>query len=170
MSESNWNKKKEIFIAVLDVPETRRADFLDENCGNNTELRKEVEKLLDAHSTNESFIEKPAFQIAPAVADERLSGKQFGHYKIIREIGRGGMGAVFLAERSDGAFKQQVALKIVRHTILDSETEKRFLRERQILASLNHPNIARLLDGGVSESGEADSAVGYGQGQRVVGV
>ncbi|HEX8266978.1 MAG TPA: protein kinase [Pyrinomonadaceae bacterium] len=167
MSESNWNKKKEIFIAVLDVPETRRADFLDENCGNNTELRKEVEKLLDAHSTNESFIEKPAFQIAPAVADERLSGKQFGHYKIIREIGRGGMGAVFLAERSDGAFKQQVALKIVRQTILDSETEKRFLRERQILASLNHPNIARLLDGGVSESGEPFLAMEYVEGKRI---
>ncbi|HEX9929697.1 MAG TPA: protein kinase [Pyrinomonadaceae bacterium] len=167
MSESNWNKKKEIFIAVLDVPETRRADFLDENCGNNTELRKEVEKLLDAHSTNESFIEKPAFQIAPTFTDERLSGKQFGHYKIIREIGRGGMGAVFLAERSDGAFKQQVALKIVRQTILDSKTEKRFLRERQILASLNHPNIARLLDGGVSESGEPFLAMEYVEGKRI---
>jgi len=167
MSESNWNKKKEIFIAVLDVPETRRADFLNENCGNNTELRKEVEKLLDAHSTNESFIEKPAFQIAPAFTDERLSGKQFGHYKIIREIGRGGMGAVFLAERSDGAFQQQVALKIVRQTILDSETEKRFLRERQILASLNHPNIARLLDGGVSESGEPFLAMEYVEGKRI---
>ncbi|MDQ4120797.1 MAG: serine/threonine-protein kinase [Acidobacteriota bacterium] len=167
MSESNWDKKKKIFFAALDMPQTARASFLHQNCGNDADLKNEVEKLLAAHSTNETFIEKPAFQIAATFADKHLKGKQFGNYQIIREIGRGGMGAVFLAERNDGAFKQQVALKIVRQTILDSETEKRFRRERQILASLNHPNIARLLDGGVSESGEPFLAMEYVEGKRI---
>lgn len=167
MSESDWNKKKEIFAAALDVPPEARADFLNDICRDNAALRNEIEKLLAAHSTNESFIEKPAFKVASTFADERLSGKQFGHYRIVREIGRGGMGAVFLAERSDGAFEQQVALKIVRNTILDAETEKRFLRERQILASLNNPNIARLLDGGVSDAGEPFLAMEYVEGVRI---
>ena len=167
MPETSWEKKKRIFAAVLDVPQEKRARFLDENCGSNVELRKDIEKLLAAHSTNESFIEKPAFQIASNLVESNLNGKQFGHYRIIKEVGRGGMGAVFLAERSDGAFEQKVALKIVRQTILDAETEKRFRRERQILASLNHPNIARLLDGGVSDAGEPFLAMEFVEGERI---
>ena len=167
MPESSWEKKKQIFAAALDVSQTERGGFLDENCGADLKLRAEIEKLLDAHSTGESFIEKPAFEIASALRDSNFSGKEFGHYRIIREIGRGGMGAVFLADRSDGAFEQKVALKIVRQTILDAETERRFLRERQILASLNHPNIARLLDGGVSDAGEPFLAMEYVKGVRI---
>src|SRR5205823_13982440 len=85
---------------------------------------------------------------------DRAEGREFGNYTIIREIGHGGMAAVFLAERNDGEFEQQVALKIVRQSVAESRMIERFRRERQILASLNHPNIAKLLDGGVSEAGE----------------
>ena len=155
MSESDWEKKKRLFAAVLDVPPEKRKIFLREHCGSDSLLHADLEKLLAAHSTGESFIEKPAFKIKSSFAELNLTGKQFGHYRIIREIGRGGMGTVFLAERSDGEFNQRVALKIVRQTILDRESERRFRRERQILASLNHPNIAQLYDGGVAvDSGE----------------
>ncbi len=101
-------------------------------------------------------------------SDTDISGKLFGHYKIIREIGRGGMGAVFFAERADGEFEQQVALKIVRQTIIDSDTKNQFRRERQILASLNHPNIAKLLDGGVSVQGEPFLAMEYIEGATLI--
>ena len=95
---------------------------------------------------------------------DAYAGKQFGHYRIIREIGRGGMGAVFLAERTDGEFDQKVALKIVRRSFADPEIARRFRQERQILASLNHPNIAKLLDGGVSSDGEPFLAMEYVEG------
>lgn len=94
-------------------------------------------------------------------------GQTIGHYRIIREIGRGGMGAVFLAERADGAFEQDVALKVVRYSFPDSELTRRFSRERQIPASLNHPNIARLLDGGVSASHEPFLVMEYVEGLRI---
>ena len=96
-----------------------------------------------------------------------MSGKQFGHYKIIREIGAGGMGAVFLAERDDGEFEQQVAIKIIRQAIAESEIINRFKRERQILATLNHPNIAKLLDGGVSEDGLPFLAMEFVEGETI---
>ena len=97
------------------------------------------------------------------------TGEISDNYKIIREIGHGGMGAVFLAERDDGEFDQQVALKIVRQTIVDpAKLERHFRRERQILASLNHPNIAKLLDGGVSEIGEPFLAMEYVEGETLL--
>ncbi|MGI8788398.1 MAG: protein kinase domain-containing protein [Pyrinomonadaceae bacterium] len=169
MSETSWEKKKKIFAAALVVAETERAKFLEHECADDLTLRREIEKLLDAHLTDESFIEKPAFQISSAFERDEAEkiGRHFGHYKIIREIGRGGMGAVFLAERDDGEFSQSVALKIVRQSIVDRETDRRFRQERQILASLNHPNIAKLLDGGVSENGELFLAMEFVEGVRI---
>lgn len=93
-----------------------------------------------------------------------MTGIQFGNYRIVREIGHGGMGTVFLARRDDGEFDQDVALKIVRRSVADSRIIEHFRRERQILAGLNHPNIAALHDGGISDRGEPFIAMEYVDG------
>jgi non-specific serine/threonine protein kinase/serine/threonine-protein kinase len=169
MKNQDWEKIKDLFAEVLQQPADSRAAWLRGACGADGQLFDEVNSLLAAHDETENLIERNAFDIAGSVASNRedFAGKQFGNYRIIREIGRGGMGAVFLAERFDGEFEQQVALKIIRQSFADKELEKRFRRERQILASLNHPNIARLHDGGVSEAGEPFLAMEYVEGARI---
>jgi serine/threonine protein kinase len=169
MKNQDWEKIKDLFAEVLEQPKNSRADWLREACGADARLFDEINSLLAAHDETENLIEKNAFDIAGGTALNRedFAGKQFGNYRIIREIGRGGMGAVFLAERWDGEFEQQVALKIIRQSFADKELEKRFRRERQILASLNHPNIAQLHDGGVSEAGEPFLVMEYVEGARI---
>ena len=167
MSEIDFQHLKEIFAQVLEQPAARREAFLAEACGADEALHNEVAALLEASGEDNNLIEKHALNFAQAFPANgaNLLKRRFGHYKIIREIGRGGMGAVFLAERGDGEFQQQVALKIVRQTIADSELEKRFRRERQILASLNHPHIAQLHDGGVGDNGEPFLVMEYIAGE-----
>jgi eukaryotic-like serine/threonine-protein kinase len=155
--DSYWQKIEAAIDLAPDIPIERRDEWLVEFCAGDAKLKAEIESLLAFESEAGCFLENSVSPLAAVIlpADEdNFSGKKFGVYKIIREIGRGGMGAVFLAERSDGEFEQKVALKIVRQTIIDKESENRFRRERQILAALNHPNIAKLLDGGVSEADE----------------
>lgn len=167
MDEKNWQNVKEIFLAALEKTNGERKDFLSEI--GDKEIRAEVESLLASHEEIEDFIEIPAFQIGEVFSENgaNFANKHFGNYKIIREIGAGGMGAVFLAERDDGEFSQQVAIKIIRQSLADSELINRFRRERQILANLNHPNIAKLLDGGVSASGEPFLAMEYVEGEAI---
>src|SRR5262245_17835629 len=133
---------------------------LDEHCRGDTELRAEVESLLARHSTAKGFLTSPPAAAAAAlIAEEKskeshaisMDGRRIGAWRIVRQIGYGGMSRVFLTERADGQFDQRVALKLLRPG-LDSEIDlERFRSERQILASLNHPNIARLLDGGMTD-------------------
>ncbi len=168
MDEKNWQNVKEIFLAALEkTGGEEREDFLS-GIGNN-EIRAEVESLLVSHAEIEDFIEEPAFQVAEVFTkpSANRTEKHFGNYKIIKEIGVGGMGAVFLAERDDGEFSQKVAVKIIRQTVADSELVNRFRRERQILANLNHPNIAKLVDGGVSASGEPFLAMEFVEGEAI---
>lgn len=164
-SAADWKQVKEIFSSVLEIDPERRGDFLDERCGDDDILRGEVESWLASHAESEGFIETPAFSVNSVLGQPAtMTGRQFGNYRIIREIGHGGMGAVYLARRSDGEFEQEVALKIVRQSVAESQMIERFRRERQILASLNHPNIARLLDGSVSSEGEPFIAMEYVEG------
>ena len=167
-STADWEQVKEVFSSVLEIEPERRSDFLDERCGDDETLRTEVESWLASHAESEGFIETPVFS-ANSIIDQPtpMAGRQFGNYRIIREIGHGGMGAVYLARRTDGEFEQEVALKIVRQSIAENQMIERFRRERQILASLNHPNIAKLLDGGVSENGEPFLAMEYVQGETI---
>jgi serine/threonine-protein kinase len=128
--------------------------------------------LLVLDGKVDGFLVTPALALSAEFFDEHdapdaRAGQEIGHYRIIREIGRGGMGAVFLVERADGEFQQKVALKVVRRSFADSELTRRFRQERQILASLNHPNIARLLDGGVSASDEPFLVMEYVEGLRI---
>lgn len=149
-----WERIKEIFALVIEAPHEERAEKVAELCGADTRLRTEVESWLASYGEAEGFLETPLASRPDLTANDSVTGRRFGRYTIEREIGRGGMGAVYLARRADGEFEQEVALKIVRQSIAEGHMIERFRRERQILASLNHPNIAKLLDGGVSVNGE----------------
>jgi serine/threonine-protein kinase len=170
MQQQEWEKVKEVFTAALELP-AARAHFLAESCGDDEALRGEVESLLAAHEEPKNLLEQHTIDLAAQLQQDgqKYLGKRFGSYRILREIGRGGMGAVFLAERADGEFQQEVALKIIRQSFADAELEKHFRRERQILASLTHPNIAKLIDGGVSDSGELFLAMEFIAGEPLIG-
>ncbi len=170
MQQQEWEKVKDVFTAALEQPVAGREQFLAESCGDDEAVRSEVESLLAAHEEPKNLLEQHTIDLAAQLQTDGPSydGKRFGSYRILREIGRGGMGAVFLAERADGEFQQQVALKIIRQSFADPDLEKHFRRERQILASLNHPNIAKLIDGGVSETGELFLAMEFIEGEPLV--
>jgi serine/threonine-protein kinase len=161
-----------LFDAVLDQPPTSREELLDRACADDPELRAEVERLLAAHHAAAAFLELPAAGIAAPLLERaaRLSAAsvpdRIGPFHIVREIGHGGMGTVFLAERADGQFDQRVALKLIRqHGIVD--LVPRFLEERRILALLEHPRIARLVDGGITEDGTPWFAMEYVDGEPI---
>ncbi len=170
MEQTRWYKVKELFAEAADLEPQARASFLDSACDGNDELRAELDSLLAESEAEEHLIEVHSVDLARKLSlnGDNSKGRKIGHYTIIKELGRGGMGTVYLAERSDGEFKQRVALKLVRQTIADAETEKRFRREREILASLNHPFIAQLHDGGVSENGEPYFAMEYVDGRPLL--
>jgi serine/threonine protein kinase/tetratricopeptide (TPR) repeat protein len=172
MRSEEWRKVEELLDAALELEPDERRRFLEEAGALAPDVRREVESLLACEAGADGFLEAPALALSADFFDEEnladaRAGQTFGRYRIIREIGRGGMGTVFLAERADGEFEQRVALKVVRRSFADTELARRFRRERQILASLNHPNIARLLDGGVSDDGEPFLAMEYVEGSRI---
>ncbi|MBD3648097.1 MAG: serine/threonine protein kinase, partial [Pseudomonadales bacterium] len=146
-----------LFTAAVDLPVEERKAFLDRHCPDQPELRKKVEELLDKDSDATSYFDDLTGAIIAAAPLELESAVQtrleFGPYKAHQVIGRGGMGIIYEAERVDGEFDQQVALKLLHVDMETPETHSRFLAERQLLARLSHPNIARLLDGGVTPEG-----------------
>jgi serine/threonine-protein kinase len=166
MQNERWQQIKTIFHDALALAETQRDLFLAEKCGKDAEMRHQLEKLLAAHFEADSFIEKPAAKISEVIeTNNRFQlPKRLGNYLLYREIGVGGMGAVFLANRVDGEFQQKVAVKIIRQTIADSQIVKRFKAERQILAGLLHPNIVQLLDGGTTPEGMPFLVMEYVEG------
>jgi serine/threonine-protein kinase len=169
MNSEKWEKAKEIFHAALEKDEEQREAFLQEVCGDDRELRHEVDSLLASFDKAEDFFE--GFAVASAKelmqSDESasLGGRRIGNYTIIKEIGRGGMGAVYLATRGDDEYKKRVAIKLIKRGMDSEDILRRFRNERQILASLDHPNIARLLDGGTSEDGLPFFVMEYIEGQ-----
>jgi serine/threonine protein kinase len=171
MHQDEWERVKEVFTAALEQPDVSRAQFVVESCGDDASLLAEVESLLAAYEEPNHLLEKNTIDLAAKLqtGKHNYNGRRFGSYRILSEIGRGGMGTVFLAERADGEFQQEVALKIIRQSFVDSELERHFRRERQILASLSHPNIAKLIDGGVSDSGELFLAMEFIAGQPLIG-
>lgn len=170
MAKPDWQKIKDLFADAMEQSEEARLEFVRSRCNGDERLFAEVSSLLSASSEKENLIENNAIDLASKVGVEKddYAQQHFGHYKILREIGSGGMGTVFLAERDDGEFSMHVALKIVRQSIADREVISRFKRERQILADLNHPNIAVLHDGGVSEKGEPFLAMEYVDGETLI--
>lgn len=156
----HWEHVEPMLGALLAAPTDERAALLDELSAGDQTLRSELRSLLDAHGRAGDFLDTSAAAFAASHMMDTLEsvetqspGVMVGRYRLLEEIGRGGMGAVWLAERADGQFDQRVALKLVKRGMDTDEILARFIRERQILARLEHPNIARLLDGGVSEDG-----------------
>jgi serine/threonine-protein kinase len=176
MDVDRMRRVESVLDAVLTREPTQWPALLDEACSGDAELRREVEGLLARLDTASRFLDSPPGAIAAALvaetrelegqlAADSFAGRRIGAYRIDRELGRGGMSRVFLAGRADGQFEQQVAIKLLRPG-LDSDLDLERLRaERQILATLNHPNIARLLDGGVTEEGLPYLVMEYIDGQ-----
>jgi eukaryotic-like serine/threonine-protein kinase len=158
MNPERWQRVKAVFDGALAVASDQQSVYLAQACQDDQDLRSEVEALLRHHERAASrFLNQPAvhLQDPPPNTDGPPSrlGRRVGVYQIIEEIGRGGMGEVYRAARIDGTYQKQVALKIVRGGYDTASVLERFRNERQILASLDHPNIARLLDGGTTEGG-----------------
>ncbi|HUQ93096.1 MAG TPA: protein kinase [Bryobacteraceae bacterium] len=171
MTQERWRQVDDLFQQAAEVsPEDRNA-FLTQACGQDEELRREVELLLrhDNQATGPQL--SSALQSGLRIWAARgadLAGTHAGPYRILKPLGRGGMGAVYLAARDDDQFRKQVAIKLVRS---DMDTEmilKRFRQERQILANLQHPNIAQLYDGGVTADGLPYFALEYIEGGKPI--
>ncbi len=163
---------QELFEAVADLPPNEHAAFLDQSCREDELLRREVESLLAADADPDSFVERPVFSLPADLFDqapeEDFAGRHFGSYEVIREIGRGGLGAVYLAQRFDGEYRKEAALKLIRRGLDTDDILRRFRNERQILAQLDHPNIARLLDGGTSDDGQPYFVMEYVKGEPLI--
>lgn len=157
----HWKLIEQIFNSVIELPSDQRAAYLDEACKGNPAVRQKIEALVAAHFNS-------SVKLGPAVASvshedlttadpqhERkpVETLRIGPYQVVRRIGEGGMGSVFLAMRDDQQFKKYVAIKIIRKGMDSDEIIDRFRRERQILAALDHPNIAKLFDGGSTQDG-----------------
>jgi serine/threonine-protein kinase len=146
----------EVFAAALELEAGAREQFLAERCSGDPELRREVDLLLAACEAGDLTVETPlhAFieNLGRAEADLE-AGELVGAWRVEQPIGRGGMGVVYLVSRADGSFDKHAALKILPHGRTDAEAVRRFEQERQILARLEHPGIARLLDGGLDRRG-----------------
>lgn len=170
MNTDRWKQAEELFAAALEREPGQREAFLQAACADDPALRAEVESLLAAHAQADDFIETPAAAFAADLLPEEPAaneGKFCGSYRLIHEIGHGGMGEVYLAVRDDDQYQKQVAIKLVRRGMDIDLIIRRFRQERQILASLDHPNIARLLDGGTTEDGLPWLAMEYIEGEPI---
>src|SRR5437867_1562170 len=170
---SNRQQLKQLFHAAVELSLPDREAFLKTNCANDADLHTEVSALLTANDSAGDFIEQSALVDVGLVADDQpnlsaaSTGQQIGSYQIISELGRGGMGSVYLAARSDESFDKQVALKLIKRGMDSDAIIKRFVMERQILANLDHPNIARLIDGGTTEDGRPYFVLEYVEGTAI---
>jgi eukaryotic-like serine/threonine-protein kinase len=158
MNPERWQQVREIFDAVIALDAGARRASLDALCAGDAELRREVESLLTSDAEAESaFLNVPALSLKNPCSEAKPApshvGRRMGAYNILEEIGHGGMGEVYRAARADGQYEKEVAIKLVRGGYDTASVLARFRHERQILASLDHPNIARLLDGGTTEEG-----------------
>ena len=166
MSDVDWGLVAKIFADAVEQPIEARSAFVAARCAEHPALRAAVERLLEAESAAESGFMR-GLDAESVAAMARVVGAPpgtVGVYRIGAEIGRGGMGEVFVAERADGQFEQRVAIKLLKRGMDSDAILARFLRERQILARLSHPNIARLLDGGVADDGRPYFVMEYVEG------
>lgn len=172
MTPERWGRIKNVLAATLDLPSGDRASFLNEQCNGDDPLRDEVERLLRTEENiGPEFLDESSFAEAAAalipIEDNSWIGRRVGAYRIVELIGEGGMGEVYRAFRADDQFQKEVALKVIRAGQDSNSVITRFRNERQILASLEHPNIARLLDGGTTEDGVPYIAMELIDGQPI---
>ncbi|MBT8402196.1 MAG: tetratricopeptide repeat protein [Rhodothermia bacterium] len=166
MDSERWSEIGKLFDAVVDLAPAERKTFLDQS-GADEQTIGEVMSLISEDRDTVNLLDAVSLDAANLVDEMWSVGRRVGPYTIVRRIGKGGMGSVFLAERSDGEFEQQVALKLVRPERNTKDFVRRFRSERQILARLQHPNIARLLDGGMADDGHLYFAMEYIDGDPI---
>ena len=159
MTPDRWRRVEAIFDEAAAMARPERAAFLDRACGGDAGLRAEVESLLAADADADAFLAEPAMGAGS------LAGTRLGDYRLEEKIGDGGMSTVYRAVRADDAYEQKVAVKVVRLGGEFAGLQKRFRAERQILASLDHPGIARLLDGGTTADGRPYLVMEHIEGQ-----
>ena len=149
MTPERWQQVKDILNTALELRGDERTAFLAEVCDGDPSLRDEVDSLIQSYEEADQLLETPAVEppLPPPKPGPPEIGMRVGHYKIVAQIAKGGMGAVFRAVRADREFDQVVAIKILRRAMDHDFLIRRFKHERQILAALDHPNIAKLLDG-----------------------
>jgi len=157
MREARWIDVKKLFDRLVERPPETWAAALEEACDDPT-VRADVLAMLEADQRPVSFLNEGVEDVAPRAVEEHLSasqrsGEQIGPYRLVEKIGHGGMGVVYRAARADGAYQQEVAIKLLPRFFESEVAITRFRSERQILASLQHPGIARLMDGGVTPEG-----------------
>ncbi len=157
MTPERFQQIRNLFEQTLERPPEQRTAFLEQACAEDRELRAEVQRMLIADAQLESPIDLPAVvAVGPPIAPDlssNLQGRRIGAYLIHERIGSGGMGVVYRATRVDKVFRKEVAFKVIRPGLGSPEIAQRFQQEREILASLDHPHIARLLDGGSTPQG-----------------
>jgi serine/threonine-protein kinase len=175
MEPELWKRVDELLQSALEVDPEHRDAFLQDACSNDPELLGEVRSLLTSHRKAGDFLRTPAAELAArAIATEEapllsrsLEGQLISHYRILNMIGRGGMGTVWLAERCDGRFERKVAIKFIHLALLGQTSAERFKREGAILGKLAHPQIAELIDAGVTPAGEPFLVLEYVEGQPI---
>src|SRR5262249_7269418 len=167
MTFDNWDRVQELFLASADLLADDQQQFLDAACAGDNALRSEIESLLASDRKGshliQNAVECEAYQILDSQA---LAGQLLGPYRLLREIGRGGMGEVYLASR-EHPYRKDVAIKVVKRGMDTEDVLRRFRGERQILANLEHPYIARLIDGGATDDGRPFLAMEFVEGQPI---
>jgi serine/threonine protein kinase len=150
------NRDVAVFTEALQLPARERAAYLERACGRDSELRQRVEALLEAHDEVGDFLEDPSqttsLRARPNVSAGEKPGDRIGHYTLLQQIGEGGCGVVFMAEQEEPV-RRRVALKIIKPGMDTKSVIARFEAERQALALMEHPNIAKVLDAGATEAG-----------------
>ncbi|MBZ0111613.1 MAG: serine/threonine protein kinase, partial [Thermoanaerobaculia bacterium] len=173
MRDDRWQQIDSLFDEALELTESARGNLLDRECAGDAELRRAVERLLALEFEAENFLAESIVSTPlegsedsqpRSVKVDDLAGLSIGPYRLIRPLGRGGMGIVYLAYR-ENPYHQEVAIKLVRRGLLSVQARRRLEAERQVLAQLEHPNIARLYDGGTTEDG-----IPYLVMERVIGL
>jgi eukaryotic-like serine/threonine-protein kinase len=155
-----YSEAKRLFQETIALPEQERAGYVDRCCGAGSDLYREVISLLEHHDRADRFFEERP-------DPDPMIGRKIGCYQVLRRIGTGGMGTVYLAERADDQFRKLVALKAVRPSLMEEQVLRRFQNERQTLAVLDHPNIIKLLDAGAMEAGIPYLVTEYIEGQPI---
>ena len=173
-----WREIKALLLRLFELPQEEHAAFLDQHCKDDPSLLEDLHIALETGGAGSPLPEPSSGPRLAALLGElslngeaskasSLAGEFIGAYRLVRELGHGGMGAIYLAERADGTLEHKAALKLIRPGFDTKAVERRFVAERQILARLNHDNIARFLDGGVSETGQPYYVMEYVEGERL---
>ena len=167
MTGARWGEVKSILAAVLEAPPAERTALLDRLCGHDADLRASVDSLVALEAQAANFL---VTELVPGAAlrAEPKAPEQIGPWRIVAEIGHGGMGVVYLGERADGEFRKQAAIKLITSGLRDYDLQRRFRRERQILATLEHAGIARLLDGGATADGQPYFVMEFVEGKPLL--